>query len=397
MLATPYCPRDVVGTEFFIRGHRSGQPCDVHTGLLCRHDGRLVSAGTTRPAPDTVRPARTYRAGTPGRRVVRVRARFAAADSPTPRVVLATVRSLLFRRATRRDHSRDSTRLAARDSVRSPRPRPDPVARPKTLTQHIMTWQPVDCHAHSTFSDGALSVAAGGRARQAVGRPSVASPTTSRATSAQSIKSVDEVAPLPRRARATTTSCAAASSAGTTHLWRELPADLVRRFTHRLGSLHAVRMPDGSLVHAFSSRASPTGLTVDAYMDAHIASLEAFAREMPVDILAHPTLVTLAVPRRSTSTSCGPRSARREWSKRCSTPASHSRSRRAIRPHERLVQRAVERGVRISLGSDGHTFDQVADVAGRWRSRARSALPTTICTTRERHGSKTGDGARGAT
>ena len=33
------------------------------------------------------------------------------------------------------------------------------------------------------------------------------------------------------------------------------------------------------------------------------------------------------------------------------------------RPHERFVRRAAERGVRISLGSDGHTPDQVGDLA----------------------------------
>ena len=33
------------------------------------------------------------------------------------------------------------------------------------------------------------------------------------------------------------------------------------------------------------------------------------------------------------------------------------------RPHERLVQRAVEGGVRLSLGSDGHSAEQVVDLA----------------------------------
>jgi histidinol phosphatase-like PHP family hydrolase len=32
-------------------------------------------------------------------------------------------------------------------------------------------------------------------------------------------------------------------------------------------------------------------------------------------------------------------------------------------PHERIVRLAVERGVRLSLGSDGHTRDQVANIA----------------------------------
>src|SRR4029077_8094802 len=56
------------------------------------------------------------------------------------------------------------------------------------------------------------------------------------------------------------------------HLWRELPDDLVRRFTHRIGSLHAVRFADGSLIRAFSRRLPPE-LTVETYMTAHIASV----------------------------------------------------------------------------------------------------------------------------
>jgi histidinol phosphatase-like PHP family hydrolase len=30
--------------------------------------------------------------------------------------------------------------------------------------------------------------------------------------------------------------------------------------------------------------------------------------------------------------------------------------------HERLVRRAIDRGVRVSLGSDGHSADQVGDL-----------------------------------
>jgi histidinol phosphatase-like PHP family hydrolase len=33
------------------------------------------------------------------------------------------------------------------------------------------------------------------------------------------------------------------------------------------------------------------------------------------------------------------------------------------RPHERFVRRAADRSVRLSLGSDGHTAEQVGDVA----------------------------------
>ena len=72
----------------------------------------------------------------------------------------------------------------------------------------------------------------------------------------------------------------------------KLPEDLAARFTHRLGSLHAIFLDDGFTVHAFSRR-FPAELSPQAYMDAHAANAERLAAEMPVEILAHPTLVAL--------------------------------------------------------------------------------------------------------
>ncbi len=78
-------------------------------------------------------------------------------------------------------------------------------------------------------------------------------------------------------------------------LWREIPPDLAARFTHHIGSLHAVYVSGLDRPLNMFSRRFPEGLEPDAYMDAHLASLEQFAREMPVDILAHPTLVPLSL------------------------------------------------------------------------------------------------------
>jgi histidinol phosphatase-like PHP family hydrolase len=97
-------------------------------------------------------------------------------------------------------------------------------------------------------------------------------------------------------------------------------------------------------------------------MDAFIENLQRLAREMPVDILAHPTLLPLALRDRPTE---------ELW-----TEAHEERAARALReagialevsaryqPHARLVRRAADAGVRISLGSDGHSPEQVADVS----------------------------------
>jgi histidinol phosphatase-like PHP family hydrolase len=144
-------------------------------------------------------------------------------------------------------------------------------------------------------------------------------------------------------------------------LWRELPDDLVARFTHRIGSLHAVRACRDKQWISMFQRTLPDELTPAAYMTQHIEELEKLAAEMPVDILAHPTLVPL--PLRSLPVD-------ELWTEEIEERLVDTLFDAGIafeisnryRPHERLVQRAHDRGVQLSLGSDGHTRAQVGDV-----------------------------------
>ena len=220
-------------------------------------------------------------------------------------------------------------------------------------------WQPLDCHAHSTFSDGALSVPEViDLARTRGTRPSISDHVASYMSSA--VRSVEAV-----RAYLDALEQYEVMRGGEfcwhDALWRALPDDLVRRFTHRIGSLHAIFLPGGELVYAFS-RKFPADLSPDRYMDAHVENLERFAREMPVDILAHPTLLPLSL-----------RSLPLEelWTEEREERAVRALHRAGIafeisnryRAHERFVRRAHDRGVRLSLGSDGHTVAQVADLA----------------------------------
>lgn len=247
-------------------------------------------------------------------------------------------------------------------------------------------WLPLDCHAHTSFSDGELTVdeliewvAARGA------RPSVSDHVASYMTSA--LHTVDEVRryldalePYPVMR--------AGEFCWHDSLWRELPDDIVRRFTHRLGSLHGIQLPGGELVYAFSSR-FPAGLSADAYMEAHLANLERFAREMPVDILAHPTLL--------------PRSLKRIPLEELWTEPREERAVRALaaagiafevsnryRPHMRFVQRAHAAGVRLSLGSDGHTPEQVGDVAWPLELTRTLGVADESLYDPSRHGSRTG-------
>jgi len=171
-------------------------------------------------------------------------------------------------------------------------------------------------------------------------------------------------------------------------LWREVPQYLVRRFTHRVGSLHSIRLANGQFFRAFSS-ALPEGLTTAQYMDAHVASLEALADEMPVDILAHPTLVP--PPMRMLDP-------HELWSEALETRAVNALLKAGVafevsaryQPHERLVRRAAEAGVRLSLGSDGHRSDQVGNIEVPLALVRSLGVADDSLYDPERHGSRTG-------
>jgi histidinol phosphatase-like PHP family hydrolase len=240
-------------------------------------------------------------------------------------------------------------------------------------------WRPRDCHAHTTFSDGTLSpealvaiVAARGA------RPTVADHCSRDVSLAvKSVPALEGYVAALERVRAEVPDLAVSGEfCWHDDLWLDLPPALWRRFTHAVGSLHAIVLPETlatvgapgtfavrgqAAVHMFQ-RPWPDGLAVDAYMDAHVATLERFAREMPVDILAHPTLLPLALRSRPLE---------ELWTEPREERAVHALAAAGIafevsnryRPHERFVRRAVEAGVRLSLGSDGHTAEQVGDVA----------------------------------
>jgi histidinol phosphatase-like PHP family hydrolase len=275
------------------------------------------------------------------------------------------------------------------------------------VTPGAADWRPVDCHAHSTWSDGALDpaqVIARARERGVV-------PTVSDHASRDVRTQLQSVEALDRYLAALEELDVLRGAEFCWHdtLWRELPDPLWGRFTHTIGSLHAIELaPDAARsvtaggyragvlelgVHMFQQR-WPEGLDVDAYMDAHVASLERFAREMPVDVLAHPTL--LPIPLRQ-------RPLEELW-----TEAREARAVRALaaagiafevssryRPHERFVRRAHEGGVRLSLGSDGHSFEQVADVAWSLELTRAIGVPDSALYDPRVHGSRRGRGVVG--
>ena len=221
-----------------------------------------------------------------------------------------------------------------------------------------MAWKPVDCHAHSTMSDGALDVPA--LIERVTGRgvrPSVSDHISRDVNGAvASVEAIEQYLDELDRYEV----ARGGEFCWHDSLWRELPEPLSARFTHKPGSLHAIYLDDRSLVHAFSRR-YPAALSPDAYMSAHIANAEQLAATMPVDILAHPTLITLALRTIPVDELWTEEREERLVSALFEAGIAFEISSR-YKPHERLVRRAVDRGVRIALGSDGHSSDQVGDV-----------------------------------
>lgn len=218
-------------------------------------------------------------------------------------------------------------------------------------------WQPLDCHAHSTCSDGVLSpddVIAASTARGVRGTVSDHASRDVR-FAIKSPEAMDEymnsIAHLPYRS---------AEFCSHDALWRDLTPAQMSNLTHRVGSLHAFTLDDGSLVRMFQKE-MPSGLSHRAYMSRHVAAIEALAASMPIEVFAHPTLVPHAL-----------RSIPGEelWSESDEERLVTALQRSGIafeisnryRAHSRIVQCAIAHGVRISLGSDGHQREQIGNL-----------------------------------
>ncbi len=221
-------------------------------------------------------------------------------------------------------------------------------------------WAPIDCHAHTTMSDGELTVPELIEIVTARGvRPSVTDHLSTDVSLA--VKSIDAVRAYldelePYDIAIGGEFCFHDS------LWRELPDELAARFTHRIGSLHAVNIPGLEQPLSMFQRSLPEPLTPAAYMELHIDDVERLAAEMPIDILAHPTLLPLPIRNLPIDELWSDSHEERLVDALFNAGIAFEISNR-YRSHERLVKRAHDRGVRLSLGSDGHTRAQVGDLA----------------------------------
>lgn len=146
-------------------------------------------------------------------------------------------------------------------------------------------------------------------------------------------------------------------------LWRTLPEEVMDRFDYRIGSNHGFWLPDGTLGSPWwQSIPEPWRGREDEVMEAMVANLCDMVRTMPIQIAAHSTLTPPALLGLDDDVDAWWTEEREDrWvDALAESGVAMEISNRYRLPHDRLLRKAHQAGVRFTLGSDGHTEAQVA-------------------------------------
>jgi histidinol phosphatase-like PHP family hydrolase len=146
-------------------------------------------------------------------------------------------------------------------------------------------------------------------------------------------------------------------------LWNELPDEVMRRFDYRIGSNHGFWLPDGSVASPWWERLpAPWSERPQELMEVMVANLCDMVRTMPIEIAAHSTFMPAAFNALEPDVHAWWTEARedRYVEALAESGVALEISNRYRLPHDRLLKKALEAGVRFSLGSDGHSERQVA-------------------------------------
>lgn len=146
-------------------------------------------------------------------------------------------------------------------------------------------------------------------------------------------------------------------------MWGELPDEVMARFDYRIGSNHGFWMPDGSVGSPWAERLPEAWKArTDELMEIITANLCDMVRTMPIEIAAHSTLLPPALTRLEGDVHAWWTDARedRYVDALAESGVALEISNRYRLPHDRLLAKARQAGVRFSLGSDGHAPHQVA-------------------------------------
>jgi len=146
-------------------------------------------------------------------------------------------------------------------------------------------------------------------------------------------------------------------------LWRTLPDEVMDRFDYRVGSNHGFNLPGGGMGSPWwQELPAEWAHRPQELMEAMVDELCRMVRAMPIHIAAHSTLTPPALFALEGDVEAWWTEPREErWvAALAETGVALEISNRYRLPHDRLLLRARDAGVRFSLGSDGHGVEQVA-------------------------------------
>jgi histidinol phosphatase-like PHP family hydrolase len=142
-----------------------------------------------------------------------------------------------------------------------------------------------------------------------------------------------------------------------------LPDALLARLDYRVGSNHGFPLPGGGMGSPWwEALPEPWSARPQALMDAMVDELCRMVRTMPIQIAAHSTLTPPALYALEADVEAWwtPEREDRYVQALAESGVALEISNRYRLPHDRLLRRALNAGVRFSLGSDGHGVEQVA-------------------------------------
>lgn len=141
-----------------------------------------------------------------------------------------------------------------------------------------------------------------------------------------------------------------------------LPDELMPRFDYLIGSNHGFALPDGTMASPWwTSLPEPWAARPQELMEIMVRNLCDLVGTMPVQIVAHPTLIPpalLALEPDVHAWWTEDREDRFAEAVAASGVAMEISNRYRL-PHDRLLRKARAAGARFSLGSDGHHEHQI--------------------------------------
>jgi histidinol phosphatase-like PHP family hydrolase len=160
-------------------------------------------------------------------------------------------------------------------------------------------------------------------------------------------------------------------------LHEQMPAELRARLDYAIGSNHGFFLPDGSMASPWWKELPPEWRgREDELMDLMVLNLCDLARGMDVEIVAHPTLTPPALLAHEYDVHAWWTEDREDRFIEATIEGGVAIeiSNRYRLPHDRMLRKAREAGATFSLGSDGHSRSQIAQLGWAVAAARRAGI-----------------------